>query len=471
MDNTVNHLFNQALREHRKNNIKEAYSLYVRVLQHDVFHSGSLVNLGIILKNLGKYEAALLYYKRALNLDINSDKINVNIANCYVGLGRYGEALAIQNSIIDKYSDQAEAYLNRALTHRSLCNIDACLADLDTAIDIKPEYHQAKYERAITMLMAGVSENSQALLQTGFEALACRQQFIPQQEQYLPDTGKQWQGEADIFGKTILLIGEQNFGECLQFLRYVKFFKEQGSKVFCHLPKDLCRLLNRGHFEIDMVVPHSMPSPECDYYIDLLSLPKYIADFTDSDKYSHYINLPKPFKEQDSYKNIALVWDSRNKNINGVNNPKLADFKELLECPDINFHNFQILPRNNDVSLNNFDGLLTNQTVDITDLHDIAIRLQHMDEVVCVDSYMAHLAGSMGLKVHLLMPQVSDWRWGISSQQIEKSLWYPNTIIYRQSQFGKWHDVVVKITQAISTFDSEDAKQRLRNKQLEREFV
>jgi ADP-heptose:LPS heptosyltransferase len=149
----------------------------------------------------------------------------------------------------------------------------------------------------------------------------------------------------------------------------------------------------------------------------------------------------------------------------------LADFKELLECPDINFHNFQILPRNNDVSLNNFDGLLTNQTVDITDLHDIAIRLQHMDEVVCVDSYMAHLAGSMGLKVHLLMPQVSDWRWGISSQQIEKSLWYPNTIIYRQSQFGKWHDVVVKITQAISTFDSEDAKQRLRNKQLEREFI
>jgi ADP-heptose:LPS heptosyltransferase len=43
------------------------------------------------------------------------------------------------------------------------------------------------------------------------------------------------------------------------------------------------------------------------------------------------------------------------------------------------------------------------------------------EQVITVDTAVAHLAGALGHPTILLLPNPPDWRWGIRSKQ---SIWY-----------------------------------------------
>ena len=57
-----------------------------------------------------------------------------------------------------------------------------------------------------------------------------------------------------------------------------------------------------------------------------------------------------------------------------------------------------------------------------------------LDRVITVDTMVAHLAGALGCRVHLLLRAQADWRWGRG----ERTPWYANTRIHRQRHEGDW---------------------------------
>ena len=62
---------------------------------------------------------------------------------------------------------------------------------------------------------------------------------------------------------------------------------------------------------------------------------------------------------------------------------------------------------------------------------------------------MAHLAGSMGKQTWLLLQKIPDWRWGLVS---ELSFWYPNTKLFRQTNFNNWDEVLTKVILDLDEF-------------------
>lgn len=62
------------------------------------------------------------------------------------------------------------------------------------------------------------------------------------------------------------------------------------------------------------------------------------------------------------------------------------------------------------------------------DTAQVAIGL---DLVINIDSAVAHLAGGLGLPTWMILPEVSDWRWGISG---EETPWYPTMRLFRQTK-------------------------------------
>ncbi|HKU28792.1 MAG TPA: hypothetical protein VJQ54_25195, partial [Candidatus Sulfotelmatobacter sp.] len=69
--------------------------------------------------------------------------------------------------------------------------------------------------------------------------------------------------------------------------------------------------------------------------------------------------------------------------------------------------------------------------------------------VICVDTAIAHLAGSLGVKCWVMLPkQGTDWRW---LRDRADSPWYPRTTrLFRQAVAGDWVTVVDRMSVALA---------------------
>ena len=77
---------------------------------------------------------------------------------------------------------------------------------------------------------------------------------------------------------------------------------------------------------------------------------------------------------------------------------------------------------------------------------DSAAVLAHLDVLVCSDTALAHLAGSLGVECWVALPFHPDWRWLLER---EDSPWYPGMRLFRQPRPGVWGEVFERITPAL----------------------
>jgi RNA polymerase sigma factor (sigma-70 family) len=87
----------------------------------------------------------------------------------------------------------------------------------------------------------------------------------------------------------------------------------------------------------------------------------------------------------------------------------------------------------------------------LTDFHDTAGVIAHLDLVITVDTAVAHLAGAMGKAVWILLQHVGDWRWLLNRND---SPYYPSARLFRQSEPGDWPSVVSQITPRLADWAS-----------------
>ena len=88
---------------------------------------------------------------------------------------------------------------------------------------------------------------------------------------------------------------------------------------------------------------------------------------------------------------------------------------------------------------------------------DTAAIMLNLDLVITSDSAIAHLAGALGVPVWLLLAKSPDFRWGL---QGASTPWYPTMRIFRQSERGRWDDVMEQVAAALqgSLMDSAEAR-------------
>ena len=79
---------------------------------------------------------------------------------------------------------------------------------------------------------------------------------------------------------------------------------------------------------------------------------------------------------------------------------------------------------------------------ELSDFADTAALIENLDLVITVDTSVAHLAGSLGKPVWILLPKVPDYRWMLDRSDTP---WYRSARLYRQSALGDWTDVLEKV--------------------------
>jgi hypothetical protein len=76
------------------------------------------------------------------------------------------------------------------------------------------------------------------------------------------------------------------------------------------------------------------------------------------------------------------------------------------------------------------------------DIAGTAAVIGGLDLVVTVDTMVAHLAGTQGRPVWLLLKHHADWRW---MDGRDDSPWYPSMRLYRQPSPGDWSTVIAAV--------------------------
>jgi hypothetical protein len=140
---------------------------------------------------------------------------------------------------------------------------------------------------------------------------------------------------------------------------------------------------------------------------------------------------------------IGIAWAGRRTHHNDQNRSlPLVRLGPLLRHADARFVSLQRdLPPGDDAILRDSRNVLDLGGVP-EDFAETAALMARLDAVVSVDTAVAHLAGTLGKPLFLLLPFAADFRW---LRGRDDSAWYPTARLLRQPAFGDWDSVVARL--------------------------
>jgi hypothetical protein len=257
---------------------------------------------------------------------------------------------------------------------------------------------------------------------------------------------------GDLRGKTILLYGEQGFGDMIHFARYATLVAERGGKVVLACPQKVLRLM-RGVKGIGQFVSPLDQLPEFEVHCPLPSLPHVLGRPRPEDVpwRGAYLKSKKENREKfadfvrraEGKLKVGLVWCGRSAPA-GRSIP--LRMLGALGDPGVQFYSLQI-GEGSEEARRPPDGMnLIDATGRITDFADTAGLIDQMDLVIGIDTAVVQLAGAMGKPVWTMLKRWPDWRWLLDR---EDSPWYPTMRLFRQKSARDWSNVVDRVAEAL----------------------
>ena len=159
--------------------------------------------------------------------------------------------------------DCAAAFNNYGNVMRECGYPGRAIPFLQHAIVLDPNNITAKFNLAVSWLLMGNYQQGWPAYETrwNYEHLAGTEPQFAQ---------PRWSGQ-DLNGKTILVIGEQGHGDCIQFVRFVYNLHMMGARVKLQVTDGLIPLL--GTSDIMQVAAYGADMGEFDYWIPIMSIP------------------------------------------------------------------------------------------------------------------------------------------------------------------------------------------------------
>lgn len=250
-------------------------------------------------------------------------------------------------------------------------------------------------------------------------------------------------------------------GDLIQFCRFIPGLVDRGATVFLECPPSMVQLLKTlpggAH-----VVP--MPAfteagtalpvdhlPFCDFQIPILSLP-HRFNCTVHDIPFHntpYLRTTPELRtrwaqrltSENGHKRCGLVWKGnarrRNDRFRSIEPNCLELLRDIGGVDWINLQFEQPAP----------EGLCkVDLSMEVGDFDNTGAIIANLDLVVTVDTSIAHLAGSLGKPVWILLSTAADWRWLTDRNN---SIWYSSAQLFRQRNAGDWPETLQRLREAL----------------------
>jgi tetratricopeptide (TPR) repeat protein len=424
-------------------------------------------NCGHVLDLLGRHDAALVNYRRALALGLNIPDIHHRIGILLHELGNAEQAVASYDLALAMESPAPLLLNSRGYALHSLGRLTEAKADYERALALQPDLSMARLNLGITCLAMGEWEQGWA----GYEA----------RWRGAHETGKgiflapatplpQWHGEIVSEKDHLLVFSEQGMGDSLQFSRYLLLAAQRFARVSFVCPAPLVRLFQQTFSPtIEILTVHPTDQSAWQWQCPLMSLPMAFGTTLENVPASaSYLTLKPEWSGQwqqrlaavERRPRIGLTWAGfKGHKSDAIRSIPLVKFSALLARTDVVW-----------ISLQKDDGAeqrtavpaagMLDWTNDIGDFADTAALISQLDLVISIDTSVAHLAGALGKPVWMLNRFESEWRW---LRDREDSPWYPGMRIFNQKRARDWDEVLARVDTAITKITKHDARHASQN--------
>ncbi|OIR07948.1 photosystem I assembly protein Ycf3 [mine drainage metagenome] len=481
-------LLAEALDHHRAGRLAEAQALYLKLLKLAPGEAELHFNLGLALMQSGRAGPAAERWKKAVALDPGHVRAWTNLGIAQAALGDAAAAAASLRRSLRLAPDLPESHSNLSIVLGQLGAPEEGETHARRALALNPAYAEAANSLGILLLQQARHDEAEAAfrqaiaLNPGFAQAHFNLSLVLLAQGRLAEGWAErewrlaggvdgagarcfpqpaWTGE-DLAGKTIVLYGEQGFGDSLQFVRFAEAVARRGARVVLEVPRPLARLL-AGAPGVAAVVAAGDPWPPCDYRQSLMSLPGLLGVSLDS--------IPAPVPYLKAAPEAAAAWRQRLAALPGrkvglvwSGDPRphdplaaatdrrrsmaLDQLAPLLEVPGCSFVSLQKGPAA--AALRRLPAARRPLEVmdGVGDFADSAALVTALDLVITVDTAVAHLAGALGRPVWILSRFDGCWRWLL---QRDDSPWYPTARLFRQQRAGDWAGVVARVASQLSS--------------------
>jgi tetratricopeptide (TPR) repeat protein len=403
-----------------------------------------------LLRELGRLEEAAGDLVRALSLAPDHVEALVERANVAHDRFDHDGALAAYDQALRHRPDDLAALVNRGATLHAMGRPADALATWRRAHSVQPDNPDVVFNIGLCLLQMGDWPE-------GWQAHEARLRRPPWLDALPGFAAPQWDGQADLAGRRLLLVGEQGLGDTIQFSRYARLAAARGATVILGVDPRLRRLMTSLEGVTQVVSPGD-PDPAYDLFCPLMSLPARLG-LTLSDA-----AMPAPYLQADPAdvvrwrhrldglpgRKVGLVWagDPRTGNLSltrldhrrSVSLDRLAP---LLAVPDVTFVSLQ----KGAASAQAAGWNIEDWAADLHDFADTAALIEALDLVITVDTSVAHAAGALGRPVWVLNRFDRCWRWMMDRTDTP---WYPTMRLFTQSRPGVWEGMVAEVAVALS---------------------
>jgi hypothetical protein len=257
-----------------------------------------------------------------------------------------------------------------------------------------------------------------------------------------PDYNKPvWCGQSEDI--TLLIDALFGDGDTVQFFRFIEDAKKRVKKIILHCNQEFENLFGG----IEVLDKQKQPS-NFDKVIHMMALPKVLKIKKNEIKGVPYL-MPNTAVPPNpaiqvlpllKFPKVGVCWCGNPFNAFDYKRSIPVNLLEILNVCD-NFKFFSLC-QIFDPPKNYFDYRNA-----MTDWNQTAHLVKSMDLVITVDTSIAHLAGSMGVKTWLLSdPEVGEWRWGDD----QRTIWYDSVQIFRKKD--DWQTLLFDVSENVKIF-------------------
>ncbi|WP_322025544.1 tetratricopeptide repeat protein [Burkholderia sp. BCC1977] len=421
----------------------------------------TLNNLGALLHRVDRLPEAEDCFRRALSLSPDYRDARGNLGNVLFAQQRYGDAEACYRRVLADDPACADAWNNLGRLLHDAGRLSEAADCLRRALTVDPGRVPTRFNLSLVLLAMGQYE-------AGWRLYEARYRSSPHwgadaADHVAPELpAPRWQGEA-LDGKSLVVWPEQGLGDVVQFARYLPLLRQRGLAtltVVC--PPALTRLVATvDGVDRCVALGDAAALPPHDYACPIMSLPLRCGTTVDTIPATvPYLRVPAQCVEHwrsrvpaDGFR-VGLVWagDPRPGQASAHATDRrrslsASAFLPLLRVPGVRFVSLQ----KGETTRGQIETIPPSiRPVDpmaqVQDFADTAAIISLLDLVITVDTSVAHVAGALNKPVWILSRFDGCWRWFADR---DDSPWYPSATLFRQTEPGRWDDVIERVARAL----------------------
>lgn len=254
----------------------QAAKIYEKLIERKGYQKArkmipALFNYGVLAHQLCWHDVAIFRLQQVVEAEPGLVEAWYNLGTALQETLRCEEAVAAFQRGLALAPDHVASWVNLGNSKLGLGDLDGAHAAFETALRFNPTEWEAQYNQAHYHLLTGEWRKGWRQYEArwsipGFQALngitvdASR-----------PDCPVPWQGE-DLSGKTLVVCGEQGWGDDILCLRYAPMLRDLGATVTWALRDDLLRLAAVTVAPDRVISLNRQALPPVDYCVTTMTL-------------------------------------------------------------------------------------------------------------------------------------------------------------------------------------------------------